>query len=165
MPLGIGIWELLILALAFLVFGIPAYIVGKRSSVPDSGVAFIPFVGPYIVLLRASRISAWWTVLVLVPYLGALALDIWIAIVLPKENGRDRWWTLALLVPGVNIIAYWIYAFTLKERDAEAGPALSAQAQVGAPSPERVPPEEDHAQASAPESESDPSAQDSEENG
>ena len=83
---------------------------------------------------------------------------------LPRENGRDRWWTLALLVPGVNIMAYWIYAFTLKERDAEAGkPALSERAQVGARSPERVPPELGRVQASA--SEADPSAQDSEENG
>ena len=141
MPLGIGIWELLILACAFFVFGIPAYVVGKRSGVPDPGVAFIPLAGPYIVLLRASRISAWWTFLVLFPYLGALALDIWIAIVLPRENKRDQWWTLPLLVPGINVIGYWIYAFTLKERDAEAELALPQQARIGAPSPELAPQE------------------------
>jgi len=132
-PLGIGIWELLILACAFLVFGVPAFVVGKRSRVPDPGIAFIPFVGAYIVLLRASRISAWWTFLVLIPYLGALALDIWIAVMLPRENKRDQWWTFALVVPGVNIVGYWIYAFTLRERDADL--ALPAQAQLGAPPP------------------------------
>jgi len=113
MPFGTGIWEVLFLALFLLAYSIPAYVIGRRRRIPNSGVAFIPGVGAYIVLLRAARISAWWTFLILVPYLGTLVLIIWLAIVLPREHGRNRWWALPLIV--LNFVAYWIYAFTLAE--------------------------------------------------
>jgi hypothetical protein len=115
MPLGIGIWEILLLALIVLIFSIPAYLIATRSGIADAGLAFIPFVGPFIVLLRVCRQSAWWALLFLLPYLGILVLIVWVSIAVPPANGRSQWWTLALLVPGVSTVAWWVYALTVEE--------------------------------------------------
>lgn len=39
------------------------------------------------------------------------------AVAIPAYHGRSRAWTLALIVPGLNIVAYWVYAFTLERDD------------------------------------------------
>ena len=118
--------------LLFEPYAIPAYIIGKRSATPGPGIAFIPIVGSIIVLFRAARISAWWTFLILVPYVGLLALAIWLAIAVPRQHHRNQWWTLPLLVPGVNIISYFVYAFTLERADA-SDPSALAPAYAAAP--------------------------------
>ena len=64
-------------------FAIPAYVIGRKRRVSNSGIAFIPLVGPIIVVLRAARISAWWSLLIFAP-LGVVVLIVWVAIVLPR---------------------------------------------------------------------------------
>src|SRR3954447_18700999 len=129
MPLGIGIWELLLLG-AFWAYSIPAYVVASRRDVPQPGLAFIPWVGPFIVLLRAARRSGWLAFLLLLSALGALILDIMIALNLPRSQGRSGWWTLALMLPVVNIVAYFVYAFTLEPRPAELQPSSAVVADL-----------------------------------
>ena len=40
MPFGTGIWEVFFLALFLLAYSIPAYVIGRRRRIPNSGVAF-----------------------------------------------------------------------------------------------------------------------------
>ena len=133
---------LLLVAGVMLAVMIPAYVIGKRSGTEAPWIAFIPFVGPWIAALRAAGIGGGWVALVLLPTLGALILIVWISVVLPKTQHRSQWWTLPFLVPGVNLIAYWVYAFTLGARDAEPELVQLEQRQVEpSSSPELVQPE------------------------
>jgi uncharacterized membrane protein YhaH (DUF805 family) len=91
---------------------IPAYVIGQRLGVVHSGEAFIPIVGPYIVLLHSIKRSGWLCILGLIP-LVSLIFYIWLICVIPVDHGRTRWWILAFLIPLVNVIAYYVYAFTL----------------------------------------------------
>ncbi len=110
---GIGLWELLIFLFVFVAAALPAYIVGVRRGVNDSWLAFIPFVGVWIVLLRSAGTSGWWTAIILVPYLGGLGLFLWLAFTIPKRHERSGWWTVAFIV--VPVISYWVYALTLSD--------------------------------------------------
>ena len=101
MPIGLSI-----------LVAIPAFVVGQRLGVIHAGEAFIPAVGPLIVILHSIRRSGWLCVLGLIPYLGLIFL-IWLGCVVPGTHGRTRWWILAFLIPGVNIVAFFAYAFTL----------------------------------------------------
>ena len=91
---------------------IPAYVIGQRLGVVHSGEAFIPIVGPYIVLLHSIKRSGWLCILGLIPFVS-LIFYIWLICVIPVDHGRTRWWILAFLIPLVNVIAYYAYAFTI----------------------------------------------------
>jgi hypothetical protein len=106
-----------ILALLFfflVVVAIPAYEVGKRRHAKSPGLAFIPVLGPEMVILASIGTSMWWAVLLLVPYIGAIVLGVWLAFVVPPRHGRSRWWTAPFLIPFANLIAFYAYAFTLR---------------------------------------------------
>jgi hypothetical protein len=110
----VGGSELVLLLFVVVVVGIPAFVVGQRRGVESPGIAFVPLVGAWIVILRSIGRSGWLSVLALIP-LVALGLYIWVAFTVPAEHGRTRWWTLPFLVPGANIVAFWVYAFTLTQ--------------------------------------------------
>ena len=99
------------------VAAIPAFVVGQRLGVVHAGEAFIPAVGPLIVILHSIRRSGWLCILGLIPYVGLIFL-IWLACVIPGTHGRTRWWILAFLIPGVNIVAFFGYAFSLPSSSA-----------------------------------------------
>ncbi len=114
MPFGISVWELLILLLLVALVSVPAYVIGTRREVDSPWLAFIPYVGPWIVLLRSVGTTAWWTALILVPYLDAFALFVWMAFTIPNRHERSGWWTPAFIF--LPVISYWPYAFTLHTR-------------------------------------------------
>ena len=93
--------------------GIPAFVVGQRRGVESPGLAFVPFIGPTLVILWSIGRSGWLCVLGLVPLVN-IVFDIWLIIVVPQTHGRSGWWTLAFIIPGVNVIAFYWYAFTLE---------------------------------------------------
>jgi len=97
----------------FVVLVFPVYIIGRRCGIKNPWVAFIPFLGVWIVLFEAIGKSGWYCLLAFVPYVGGIVIFIWTAVELPARHGRSRWWTLPLIVPAVNLLAYWFYAFTL----------------------------------------------------
>jgi uncharacterized membrane protein YhaH (DUF805 family) len=97
---------------AWLLGSIPAFVIGIRSGVASPIAAFIPIVGPIIVLLHSIKRSGWLCLLALIPLVG-LIFAIWLVFVLPREHGRTGWWTLFFLIPLVNLIAYYAYAFSL----------------------------------------------------
>ena len=103
---------------------IPAYVIGQRLGVVHAGEAFIPIVGPYIVLLHSIKRSGWLCILGLIPIVS-LIFYIWLICVIPSDHGRTRWWILPFLIPLVNVIAYYVYAFTLDPYGQPGGPAPS----------------------------------------
>jgi hypothetical protein len=117
---------LLIIPLAFWIFpAIPAFVIGRRLGLAHPGEAFIPLVGPSIVLLRSIDRSGWMSILGLIPYAG-LIFFIWLACVIPGEHGRTKWWILPFLIPLVNFVAFYVYAFTLTRDETASEPFVSA---------------------------------------
>lgn len=90
--------------------GVPAYVIGQRRGVGGPGVAFIPGVGPLIVLLWSIGRSGWLSVMFLIPFVN-IALGIWLLFALPRSHDRTLWWVLGLLVP----LGIYVYAFTLSQ--------------------------------------------------
>jgi hypothetical protein len=103
---------------------VPAFVVGQRLGVVHAGEAFIPVVGPSIVLLHSIRRSGWICILGVVPYVGFFFF-IWLVCVIPGAHMRTKWWILAFLVPGANVVAFYVYAFTLPPRMHPGGSALA----------------------------------------
>ena len=109
----VGAGDIVFLLFLFVVYSVPAFVIGQRRGVEAPGLAFIPIVGPWIVVLRSIGRSAWLAALALFPIV-VIGLGIWAAFTVPAEHGRTRWWALPFLIPGVNIVAFWVYAFTLE---------------------------------------------------
>lgn len=120
MPYGVSVAELLILGFILVAMPLPAYIIGSRSAVSSPGLAFIPVVGYFIVLLRVIGMSGWLTLIVLVPYVGGLVLYLWFAFAIPKQHARTGWWTVALVF--LPLVSYYAYALTLARAGAEPQP-------------------------------------------
>ena len=88
---------------------LPAYVIAQRSRVRNPGVAFIPFVGQAIALLRSMGRSSWLALLPLIPLVNLIFL-IWLVFALPSYHRRSLLWGLVLLVP---VLGMYPYAFTL----------------------------------------------------
>jgi hypothetical protein len=106
----------LIVALCFLP-AIPGYVLARRRGLGASALAFIPFVGLWIVVFRSIGWTGWLLavligLVVLTPYVG-LVVTSWAGVQVPTVHRRSRWWIALLAVPVVNLVGYWIYAFTL----------------------------------------------------
>lgn len=111
-------WALLALVVvAFLLLVFPVYVIGKRLGLKNAWAAFIPLLGPWIVLFESIGRTGWLALMVFIPTVGPLVAAIWTAVEMPSRHDRSRWWTLALIVPGFNLVAYWFYAFTLPRED------------------------------------------------
>jgi hypothetical protein len=105
--------EIFLVLLSVVLVGVPAFVVGERRQVEAPALAFVPLVGPWIVILRSIHRSGWLAILALIPIVS-IGLGIWAAFTVPAEHDRTRWWALPFLLPGINIVAFWVYAFTLR---------------------------------------------------
>ena len=101
--------ELVALFVLVVLFGIPCYVIAQRRNLQYAWVAFVPLLGPTIILLWSIDRSGWMCLLGLVP-LVSIGYVIWLLFTVPAHHGRTRWWGLALLVPLIGLFAY---AFTL----------------------------------------------------
>lgn len=104
-----------VLLIAALVPGVPAFVIAQRRGLSNPWVAFVPLVGLWIVLCESTGQSGWFAVLALIPMVGLL-ISIWMAFAVPVAHGRSRWWIVALLVPGLNLAGYWLYALTMSRQ-------------------------------------------------
>ena len=59
--------EVVLLLLSVVFVGVPAFVVGQRRGVEAPGIAFVPYVGAWIVILRSIGRSGWLAVLALIP--------------------------------------------------------------------------------------------------
>jgi hypothetical protein len=112
-----GVGVLLVLIVFYVAVSLPAYIIGTRRGVESPGVAFIPLVGPTIVMLWSMEESGWLTLLTLVPLVN-LVFSIWLYFAMPNRHGRTRWWGAVILF--IPIIGLVVYALTLEEGAAPA---------------------------------------------
>jgi hypothetical protein len=115
-----GAAVLLVLLILWIALSVPGYVVGQRRKVNHAGVAFVPFVGPTIVMLWSMDRSGWMCLIGAIPLVGFI-WAIWFAISMPQHHGRTGWWALAFLF--LPVIGYYLYAFTL-ETEGTAAPAL-----------------------------------------
>lgn len=111
--------EVVYLVFLLVIFPVPAFIVAIRRGVSYPGLAFIPFVGAWIVIFRSIGTSAWLAIGVVIP-LANLTIAIWAAFTVPVRHGMSRWWTLPFLIPFVNYVAFWAYAVTLPQQPTSA---------------------------------------------
>ena len=107
---SIGPVEVFLLLVLSPIAGIPAYVVGLRRNVSQPGLAFIPFIGPWIAVLRSIGTSGWAALLACVPLVG-IVFGIWAAFTIPSRHGRTELWGVWFMVPLVNIVGVWFYAF------------------------------------------------------
>lgn len=108
-----SILTVLLVIAAFCALVTPVFVIGRRRGLRNPWVAFVPFLGVWIVLCESIGRSGWFALLAFIPTVGPLTLLVWTAVAVPARHSRTRWWTLAFLIPGVNLIGYWFYAFTL----------------------------------------------------
>jgi hypothetical protein len=114
---------LLVLAVLFVVFPFPIYLIGSRRGVSHSWVAFVPFVGATITWLWAIDKSGWMTVIAFIPLVNVI-FGIWLCFAMPPHHGRTAWWGVPLLLlPWVGTL--W-YALTLEHRGASTATWLEA---------------------------------------
>lgn len=111
-----------LIVIAFVLPAIPGYTLAKRCRLRGSGLAFIPWVGLWIIVFRSIGWTGWLlglllAVVIALPFLG-LAVIAWAGIRAPAVHHRSQWWTAALVVPIVNLVGYWIYAYTLPRPEA-----------------------------------------------
>jgi uncharacterized membrane protein len=112
--------EALLLSLivaAFFLSAIPGYVLARRRGLSAPAVAFVPIVGLWIVVFRSIGWTGWLlgllvALVVLTPYIG-LVVTSWAGVQLPAVQRRSRWWSALLSVPVINVVGYWMYAFTL----------------------------------------------------
>ena len=98
------------LAIISVLGGIPAYVIGQRRGVFNTWVAFIPFVGPAIVLLWSINRTPWLVLVFAIPLVN-LAFAIWLLFAVPRNHGRSLLWLLGLLAP----FGMYFYALTLPQ--------------------------------------------------
>jgi uncharacterized membrane protein YhaH (DUF805 family) len=114
-----AVFALVILVVGYVLTSYPAYVIGTRRGVENAWVAWIPLLGPTIVMLWSIQRPAWLVVLAIIPLVN-LVFSIWLLVTMPHEHGRTRWWALGLLIP---IIGMFWYAFTLPDRATAPAPA------------------------------------------
>ena len=114
-----GVVAIVILLVGWALTSYPAYVIGTRTNVENAWVAWIPLLGPTIVMLWSIQRPAWLVILAIIPLVN-IVFSIWLLITMPHEHGRTRWWALGLLIP---IIGTFWYAFTLPARGTVAATA------------------------------------------
>ena len=119
----------LLLGFALLVplMGWPTYVIGERLDVAHPELAFIPVVGPYIVLWRSIGSSGWNVLFFCIPVVG-LAMLFYFAYIVPTRHGRSQAWTLWFVIPIGNIAGLWVYAYTLTPSSSTPNPVYSVGA-------------------------------------
>lgn len=121
----------------FFIFFIATYVyigfsfmaIGKKAKLKTPELAWIPFVGPYLIASQAAKMHWWpwllWSTLIIswIPGLNALYFAailvflvygvIWQWKMFEKIK-RPGWWALLCLIPFVNLVLYGIAAWGKK---------------------------------------------------
>ena len=86
---GIVLMMIVVIGVGLCVGGIPGYVLAKRRGLRNPIVAFVPFVGLWIVLFESIGKSGWLGMLAFVPYVGLFVLPIWTGVEsLPTTDAR-----------------------------------------------------------------------------
>lgn len=101
--------NLLVLVILTVLLGTPTYVIGERRGVKNPWAAFIPGIGPALVLLWSIGRSGWLILCSFVPIVN-LIFGVWLLFTVPATHRRSSLWGFGLMVPVVGV---WAYAFTL----------------------------------------------------
>ncbi len=95
-------------------------IIGKKSGVSNSWLAWVP-VAQVIIMIQAAKKSIWWFLLTFIPLVNlVIYVRLWSN--MAHNRGMNRWWHgLFSLIPGVNFISMGYIAFA-KSGSASATP-------------------------------------------
>jgi len=91
--------------------------IAKKNNQETPGLAWIPYVGPLIVMYHASK-AHWWPFIVFglafIPFVNLVAAVmgiIWLWKTF-EAIGKPGWWALLMLVPVLNIIILGVAAWS-----------------------------------------------------
>jgi hypothetical protein len=109
--IGIGILILLLIFLAFYIYFAMAWMtIAKKLKYKKAWLAWIPFAN-ISMILRLGGFHWAWVFLILIPYLGWLALTVLCIIatwrIFEKRN-YPGWFSLSMIIPQVGFILYLI---------------------------------------------------------
>ncbi len=121
--LGIGLMAFfavffVIMVLLYVYISFAFMAIGRKANDSMPGLAWIPYVGPYIIAFRASGMHWWpWLLLIglFIPFVNILASlafmvfsIIWTWKLFEAIN-KPGWWAVAPVVPVIGQIAYLIF--------------------------------------------------------
>jgi hypothetical protein len=113
----------------FFVLGLAVYIfaayclsvIAKKTNTPRPWLAWIP-IANFVLMLQIAKLSLWWIVGILVPYVNILVLAyVWWKVA--EVRRRPGWWGILMLITPVNLILMWFLAF--REAPASSGPTAA----------------------------------------
>ena len=127
--LGLGIAAILIYLFfclaSYIYFAICLMLIAKKTSTPNSWMAWIPVLNLYLMCKAAGK-SGLWILLLLIPFVNVVALILlWAG--MAARLGRPAWWGILMIFPLVNVILMGILAFSKPKTPAFA-PASSVSA-------------------------------------
>ena len=117
--LGIGfmvVWFVVLLAL-YVYMSFAYMMIARKNNQSNPGLAWIPFVGPYLIAYKASKMHWWpWLLLIgfIIPFVSAiagLAFGVFAVIwnwKMFEAIGRPGWWAIFMIIPLLNIV-YFVF--------------------------------------------------------
>jgi len=113
-----------ILALCIYVYmGFAFMAIAKRLKLKAPGLAWIPFVGPMIIIFQSSKMHWWpWLLLIgwMIPFVGWIAeiafcvFSVMWSWKMFERLKKPGWWAIICLIPIVNFVLYGIAAWGKK---------------------------------------------------
>ncbi|MBI4116767.1 hypothetical protein HY449_03430 [Candidatus Pacearchaeota archaeon] len=108
---ALGIIAIVLLSIALYVyFSLSWTRIAKKLKYKNSWFAWIPIVNIFM-MLRLGGFNGWWTLLILIPILGWLALFVLIVIStwrIFEKRKYPGWFSLSMIIPQVGGILYLI---------------------------------------------------------
>jgi len=95
--------------------GIWAYLIAKKRRADRPAVAFVPYFGPFIAILRTIDSTGWASLLIVVPIVNVVWAVLF-GLTVPQKHGRTRWWAPCFFLSALFIVPVALipYALTLK---------------------------------------------------
>jgi uncharacterized membrane protein (DUF373 family) len=122
----IALGIVMVVILAVLIVALYVYmsfafmVIAKKTGYPSPGIAWIPGVGPALIMAKAARMS-WWPILLMIGFvipvinwIFMIALAVFLTIWLWKTFevlGRPGWWAILSLIKPLNLIFIGIAAW------------------------------------------------------
>ncbi len=98
-------------AALYLYYSLCIFKIAKKLKVAGAWLAWVPVIQFYWPLVGAAGKSAWWIILLLVPFVNIfIMIYLWMSI--SGNLGRNKWLGLLMLLPVVNLVFLGVLAFS-----------------------------------------------------
>lgn len=121
--MGMLIIFVIVMLCLYVYMGFAFMAIAKRLKLKTPGLAWIPFVGPMIIIFQSSKMPWWpWLLLIgwMIPFVGWIAeITFCVFSVIWSWKMFERlkkpgWWAIICLIPIVNLVLYGIAAWGKK---------------------------------------------------